>query len=261
MRKPMEAERRARRSLLALLLAAILAACAGTGGAPVEQPPAAAEGAPAAPEGFPSARYESVRERDGRVYRIANEESQIDVYVYRGGRLARLGHNHIVTSRALNGFVLDAKDPSRSQLDFYFPVDSLSVDEPELRAAAGDAFASQPSEGDIAGTRRNLLGERMLNAEQFPFILVSGQWRGGTESAPELGLTITVRGIAHEKSATAQIERDGDILRASGEVRLSHAELGLEPFTVLGGAIAVEDGFDVRYRIVARAAGGPAMAR
>jgi hypothetical protein len=242
---------RARAVCPLLLIAAVLAACAG---APVkEQPAPAAPVAPAAPapSGFPSAVYES--EKTGKVYRIAPAESQADIYVYRAGRLARFGHNHIITSRDVHGFILLGKDAGGSRLDLYFPVETLSIDEPELRAAAGDDFSSQPSASDIAGTRKNMLSEKMLNAAQFPDVVISGKWNGGTPEAPELDLTVTVRGITHAVRAPAHVEHDGDALRATGELNLSHAELGLEPFSALGGALSVADAFTVRYRITAHA--------
>ena len=217
------------------------------------QPAAPAASTEGVPAGFPSARYAPGAERGGRVYEIVPAESQLDIYVYRAGRLQRFGHNHIITSRDVAGFAFDAKDAARSHFDFYFPVDKLSVDEPELRAAAGEAFSSQPSESDIAGTRKNMLSEKMLNAAQFPYVTVAGRETGGTKDAPDLELTITVRGIAHTIPTTGKLEHDGDTLRATGEVRLSHATLGLEPFSVLGGALSVEDAFDVRYRITAHA--------
>ena len=220
---------------------------------PAPASPAAPSAAAAAPAGFPSARYAPGAEQGGRVYEIAPAESQLDILVYRAGRLQRFGHNHIVTSRDVRGFAFDAKDASRSHFDLWFPVDTLSVDEPELRAAEGDAFSSQPTESDIAGTRKNMLSEKMLNSAQFPYVTIGGRTTGGTPDAPTLDLTITVRGIAHAIPATAKVERDGDTLRATGEIRLSHAALGLEPFSVLGGALSVEDAFDVRYRITAHA--------
>ena len=219
--------------------------------APTTAPTATAlPAASAAPAGFPAAVYAPGNTAGGRVWRIAEAETELDIYVYRAGRLARFGHNHIITSRDVQGFLYEAKDGS-SRLDLYFPVDSLSIDEPELRAAAGADFASQPSDGDIAGTRKNMLGERLLDAAQFPFVVVSGRTSGGTADAPDLDLTLTVRGISHSTRTTTRIEHDGDTLRASGELHLSHAELGLEPFSALGGALSVQDGFDVRYRIAA----------
>jgi hypothetical protein len=261
----MATERRRGRAALALLLiAGLLAACAG---APVKEPPPpekpttpATPPAPGttakpqvrAPEGFPSSVYESRSDRSTKVYRISTMESEADIYVYRSGKLARFGHNHIITSRDIFGYIMLGKDAGSSRLDLYFPVDTLSVDEPELRAAAGDDFSSQPSPNDIAGTRKNMLGERMLNAAQFPYVIISAKWNGGTQEAPELDVTVTVRGITHTVHAAAHVEHDGELLRATGELPLSHAELGLEPFTALGGALSVRDDFTVHYKITAR---------
>jgi len=257
--------RRGRAALPLLLVAGLLAACAG---APVAQQPgaktpattapakpaapAAAKPAVPAPQGFPSAAYESRTDKSSKVYRISAADSEADIYVYRSGKLARFGHNHIITSRDINGYVMLGKDAAGSRLDLYFPVDTLSIDEPELRAAAGDDFSSQPSANDIAGTRKNMLGERMLNGAQFPYVVISGKWVGGTPDAPELDVTVTVRGITHTVHATTHVEHDGELLRATGELPLSHAELGLEPFTALGGALSVRDDFKVQYRITAR---------
>jgi hypothetical protein len=250
---------RPERRRAALACALLLAGCAGgpDGPAPPNASPAPSGAAPAthvagAPPGFPAAAYEPAP-RGGRVYRIAPAESQIDVFVYRGGRLARLGHNHVVTSRDVAGYVYAADGASGSRFDFFFPVGTLTVDEPELRAAAGPEFASQPSDNDVAGTRRNMLGERLLDGDAHPFVLVSGRLAGGPAERPEMALTITLRGGAHDVRAPAVVERDATTLRASGELELSHAALGLEPFSVLGGAIAVQDVFRVRYRIVAHA--------
>ena len=59
----------------------------------------------------------------GRAYQVLGSESLLIVRVYRGGTLARAGHNHIVASHDLAGTVYVAADLSRSSF--------------ELRAAGG----------------------------------------------------------------------------------------------------------------------------
>ena len=59
-----------------------------------------------APEGFPSSVYESRSDRSTKVYRISTMESEADIYVYRSGKLARFGHNHIITSRDIFGYIM-----------------------------------------------------------------------------------------------------------------------------------------------------------
>ena len=46
----------------------------------------------------------------GQAYQVVGSESLLIVRVYRGGTLARAGHNHIVASHDLAGTVYVAKD-------------------------------------------------------------------------------------------------------------------------------------------------------
>lgn len=234
---------------LLALLAGVLGSCAR---AP-PQPPPPAPGVVPPPVGFPADFYGTRASRLGTVYRIVPEESQLDVFVHRGGRFAKLGHDHIVTSRELRGYVLVGRRPTDSRFDLWFPVATLSVDEPLLRAAAGEDFASHPSESDIAGTRTNMLGEKLLDAARFPHIVVSGRQQDDSVQAPRLELRITVRGTEHRVHGQAQLHTADGALRANGELSLTHAGLGLTPFSVLGGALAVDERLGVRYRITARA--------
>ena len=45
---------------------------------------------------------------------------------------------------------------------------------------------------------------------------------------------------------------DGDRLEAHADLRLTHADLGLEPFTVALGALRVRDDFEVDLTLEAR---------
>jgi len=48
------------------------------------------------------------------------------------------------------------------------------------------------------------------------------------------------------------LQRSSDELTASGEFDLTHAELGLAPYSVALGALRVADRMHVRYRLVAQ---------
>src|SRR5262245_7847786 len=110
--------RRGRAALSLLLITSLLAACATApvGQQPAPTAPTAAKPQVPAPEGFPSAIYESRSDRSAKVYRISTMESQADIYVYRSGKLARFGHNHIITSRDIFGYVMLGKDAASSRL-------------------------------------------------------------------------------------------------------------------------------------------------
>ena len=62
-------------------------------------------------------------------FRIVPSHSKLTVKVYRAGALASLGHNHVIDSRAVDGFVYLADDISRARADLFVPVASFVVDD------------------------------------------------------------------------------------------------------------------------------------
>jgi hypothetical protein len=169
------------------------------------------------------------------------------IAVYRGGSLARLGHDHVVASHDVRGFVA----PRANRADLYIRLDQLVIDEPDLRKQAG--FDTQPTEEDIAGTRRNMLTS--LNAEQFPYAVIhlseEGAPGGGFVNKVDkmLDVTIKVHGIEHTAPTSVALEMGAGSLVASGRVALKQTDFGVTPLSVLGGAIQVKDEVDVRFAI------------
>lgn len=231
--------RRAASALLAVLAAALLASCVP---APRERVPAA----PRVPADFPTAHYEQLIAQGASVYRVDPAQSLVTIEVRRAGSLARLGHDHVVASRDVIGWVA----PEEGRADLYVPLDWLSVDEPALRAAAG--FDTQPSEADVAGTRANML-DKILETDKYPFAVIgaSGPARAGAAS---LEVVMTLHGTKRTLAVPAQIEIGADDLRVSGRVSFDQSAFGIAPFSILGGAIAVRDRVELRFRITARRA-------
>ena len=180
------------------------------------------------------------------MFRIAPEHSLIVVRAYRGGSLARFGHDHVIASREVYGFALLAQPASASRADLYIPLDSLSVDEPALRAAAG--FDSKPSAGDIEGTTRNML-EKVLHADRFPYVLLRIDRLGGAPPSVTLGAELTIHGVTRLLGIPARLERNGTALRISGELSLRQTDFDLTPYAILGGALRVENRIDLRFQL------------
>ena len=230
----------AHRAASYIVLAGLLAACAP--GA-VRPPPAPrVEAGP----GFQEAHYRRAEAMGQTVLRIDPQRSLISITVHRGGSLARMGHDHVVASRTIEGLVA----PEEGRTDFHFRLDQLTVDEPSLRAEAG--FGTQPASAAIEGTRRNML-TKVLDSEHFPFVLIHAT---RTRAANVLSVSITLHGTTRAMEIPVQMERpaadaSGDSIAVSGTLRLNQSDFGIVPFSVLGGAIAVQDGLDLRFRIVA----------
>lgn len=227
---------RFRCAVLAACFASLLAGCAS-----VELPPAR-PGAAALPAGFPEAYYRRAAAQGADVYRVDPAGSIVVIEVRRAGSLARLGHDHVVASHDVAGYVL----PREGRADLAVPLSRLTVDEADLRSESG--FDTAPSASDIAGTRSNMLNS-VLEAERFPFALI--RVSGVDAAAGRMSVAIELHGVARTLDVPARVETSADRLVVAGRLSLDQSDFGITPYTILGGAIAVRDRVDLRFRIQA----------
>jgi hypothetical protein len=193
-----------------------------------------------------------VRAQDDPVeYRLDAAASELYWRVYSDGTLARLGHNHVIAARDFSGSVQRRAPLALSSISIEIPVAALSVDDPSLRARQGEGFTTQPSTDDIAGTRRNMLGERLLDAESHPVIRLQGSGPQGPQGAQTMRLQITLAGRTVTQDVPVQLQVEDDRLLAQGSFQLTHEQLGLRPFSALLGALRVAQPLDFHYRLVA----------
>jgi hypothetical protein len=230
-----------------VLLAVLLAGCSG---APRREAPPPSTPAPAqapTPE-QPRAQHE------GRAFKIDSAESLLTVLVYRGGPLARAGHNHVVASHDLTGMAYVPQDPTGTSFDIHMPVDTLVVDEEALRAQEGPDFPPGVPEDAKEGTRRNMLGEALLNGDRYPEIELQSENIQRIGDSLQAQIRVIVRDQAYSLLVPVQYRVEGDVLHVEGELPLKQTDVGLTPFSLFGGALRVLDDIKVKFRIVARAA-------
>ncbi|OWW22925.1 hypothetical protein AYR66_17675 [Noviherbaspirillum denitrificans] len=166
--------------------------------------------------------------------------SVVAIEVRRGGPLAGLGHDHVVASRDVQGYVL----PHDARADLFVPLARLTVDEAGLRSEWG--MDKPVSAEAIEGTRRNML-EKVLEAEHHPYALV----RISRKDEATLRVAITLHGRTLEVDTPAHIEHADRKMTVSGSMTIAQSDFGITPFSVLGGALQVQDSLALRYRIVA----------
>jgi polyisoprenoid-binding protein YceI len=234
------------RALGTLFLACLLAAC------PTRPPPA-----PAAVRTLPAPA--PIAPHLGRPYDVAAADSLLTVRVYRGGTLASAGHNHVIASHTLAGTVYLPDEVLKASIELHLAVAELTVDEPQLRAreGAGD-FPPEVPQSARDGTRRNMLGPAVLDAAEYPEVVLRSERLEPAADSPGVlvaSLDAQVREQHRTISVPLRYELAGDTLTLTGETALRQSELGLTPFTAFLGALAVQDEMQVRFRIVARAAG------
>jgi hypothetical protein len=193
---------------------------------------------------------------DARGYVVDAERTRLTFLVYRGGALSKLGHNHVVRSDAESGRAWVSADGRSCALELHLPVRSFVVDDPAARAEAGPDFSTTVPDDARAGTFGNMTGERLLDVEHHPEVLV--RYDGtvpGMEPTP-VRLVVTVKGDPYPLDVPMVVHASGDEITASGETRLTHGAIGLQPFSIMGGAIAVADEITVRFELVATRAAG-----
>jgi polyisoprenoid-binding protein YceI len=139
------------------------------------------------------------------------------------------------------------------------PVVDLSVDERELRAQETPAdFPPDVPDSAKEGTRRNMLSAALLDADEYPEIVLSAVRLEDTQP-PRAGAVLAhlqalVRGTAHEFSVPVRYEHSTATVTVRGETSLRQSDLGLKPFSALLGALQVQDEMRLSFRIVAHAA-------
>lgn len=228
----------ARRVALVVALLSLLASCAR----PVQPLPPIDTAQPPAP----------IDTRGARVYTVEAASSRVHILVYRGGALARLGHNHVVTSRSVAGRIWLHQSFERSGFELTIPVASLVVDDPDDRAAHGDDFPPGISQKDIDGTKRNLLRAEVLDGAQFPTIALRSARVSGSVDAPDLSARITLKGVTRDVPIPVTLEIEEGHLTAKGALDILQTDFGIKPFSIALGALEVQDRLHLEFEITAR---------
>jgi len=216
-----------------------------------ESPPATAVGVPPPPAGSLQPRHE------GRPYDVESRESLLTILAFRGGALAKAGHNHVIASHDMTGTIYVPDDQSRSTFEVHVPVAQLTIDEPELRSKEGPDFPTEVPDSAKEGTRRNMLSEALLNGAQYPDILLVSEHIGAPAAAGSptpADVQVTIRGQVHSLAVPVTCSFEDSKLIVSGELPIKQTDLGLAPFSAMLGALQVQDELRVRFRIVARQA-------
>jgi polyisoprenoid-binding protein YceI len=185
-------------------------------------------------------------------YRVNAQDSRLLILAYRGGPMAKLGHNHVIASHGLEGAVYVTDDPLRTRFDVSFPVSDLTVDEPAMRELSGPDFATVVPQNARDGTRGNMLSPALLDGANYPTIRLRALDVAAVGEGFDVGVEIAIKDRIHTARVPVTLRREEGAFVASGEFPLKQSELGLKPFTAAMGALAVLDELKVRFEVVAR---------
>jgi YceI-like domain len=192
----------------------------------------------------------------GRVYRIDENQSELRILVYRAGPLARFGHNHVMVNHAIRGAVNLADVPGDSVFWLTVPVAGFVVDDAQARREEGGDFAGDIPDDAKSGTLHNMLTAALLNADEFPEIAVRSVAESGARAASGAGAltaTVAISVAGHESTVDVPLtlQVDSRRLSAAGSMELRQSALGLTPFSLMLGALQVQDAMTIKFDIVA----------
>jgi hypothetical protein len=221
-----------------LAVAALLAACA--------QPPPYEPG-DAAPPPLPEAAYRQATAAGDAVYRIDAKRSRLFLRTGRDGPMKSAGHDHVIASTNVEGWVLVAEDFAGSRADLRLPLQKLVVDDPAYR----ERFGLDPELPDsaIEGTARNMQ-ERVLESGQFPWATASVRVLSIQGSQAQLDVRVGAHGTSFDYQVPATLSVGPDELEATGSMTLRHADFGLTAFSAAGGLLRVAEEIELVFEIV-----------
>jgi hypothetical protein len=191
---------------------------------------------------------------EGRAFAVVADQSLLTILVFRGGALAKAGHNHVIASHAMTGTAWVPADVERASFEIHVPVNDFTIDEPKLRALEGKEFSAEVPDSAREGTKKNMLSEPMLDGARFPEVVLqaAGRMERGSEGMLAQ-VSVSIRGQTRTVTVPIRYELQGSEVRAQGQFALKQTDLGLTPFSLLGGALRVEDEMTVKFSVVARA--------
>ena len=189
-------------------------------------------------------------------YRIDASRSELKILVYRAGPLARFGHNHVMVNRAITGSV-EWGEESLKSVRLVVPAAGFIVDDPQARREEGDEFAGEIPDDARTQTLHNMLSAAVLDADEYPEVTVrsvAGSARQGAAPGGVWNATVTISIAGHESDVDVPLTlaSDPDRLSASGSMELRQSALGLKPFSLMLGALQVQDALTIKFRIVAQ---------
>jgi YceI-like domain len=182
-------------------------------------------------------------------YPIDSSGSELRLLVYRAGPLASLGHNHVMVNRAVTGLVQIGADVPASSLTLRMRADSFVIDDAQSRQEEGGDFPGDIPEDAKAGTRRNMLSSAVLNADEFPDISVKSVSLTGTVNELNADLEISAAGHTSRLSVPLTLQGDAHRFTAQGSMELRQTALGLVPYSLMHGALQVQDAMQLKFKI------------
>ncbi len=200
-----------------------------------------------------AATYARLAQDGSRVFTLDPASSSVRIYVFRDGRAARLGHNHVLSAPRFAGFVsLPLTGAADARFDLEFRLDELEIDNSTHRTGQGAAFASVLSPEAIEGTREHMLGESNMQAARFPTVRIHCMRISGEAPHYAAQVAVQLHGTSRDMWIPLTVTGLPESLAVRGSFVLRQTDFGIHPYSVAGGLLAVKDEVVVDFSLSGR---------
>lgn len=184
-------------------------------------------------------------------YKIDSSQSELRVLVYKAGALASLGHNHVIQNRSVNGSIDVGSTLAASSFSLSAAIEAFVVDDSQARAEEGEEFPGDVSDSAKLGTWNNMTGPAVLNAAQYPVINLHSIRVQDLQGTPTATVAVSVAG--HESSVLVPfvLHKEAYGLSVTASFELNQSALGMTPYSLMLGALAVRDTMMVKLKVIA----------
>lgn len=165
--------------------------------------------------------------------------------------MARLGHNHVIVDRDVGGWVNFAGNPATASFSLNLTVADFAVDDARMRSEEGPDFSEDVPDDAKAGTRWNMLSAALLDEKRFPTITVTSVAVTQAGGALSAALAVSIAGHRSTIIVPFALATSKGRLSASGTAILQQSAMGLTPFSVMLGALQVQDELTVKFKLIA----------
>lgn len=227
------------------------------GGAPEPETNAPETNEPDAPADAGPVEIDSgpvVVEPQPQTFSLDSDNATLWVQVWRDPDAfgAGLAHDHVIRADSLSGsLTLNPADLTDCSVSVTVQVAGLQVDEPFMREKVGLTGAVGAS--DRSTIKGHMTAENQLNALSHPTITYVADACEESEGGLTAVGTLTLRGTSRPKRWPMTFTLDDGLLVADGEVEITHAEFGFQPYSAFLGAVRNREDMQIHFEIDATA--------
>jgi polyisoprenoid-binding protein YceI len=106
------------------------------------------------------------------------------------------------------------------------------------------------SEAFVAATREHMLGPQNMQAERYPLVRIRSLGISGEAPHFAARVAISLHGQTREQLLPLTVTGLPQRLQVSGSLVLRQSDYGVQPYSVLGGLLAVQDDVLLEFSLV-----------